>query len=46
MSQALEKQMTFVNDGLADFRFDQRGNVAIVWALMATAAYARRRRGC
>ena len=36
MSQVLEKEMTFVNDGLADFRFDQRGNVAIVWALMAT----------
>src|SRR5438552_9399583 len=42
MSQALEKQKTFVNnlifrnDGLADFRFDQRGNVAIVYALMAT----------
>ena len=36
MSQVLEKEMTFVNDGLADFRCDQRGNVAIVWALMAT----------
>ena len=30
MPQALEKQKTFVNDGPADFRFDQRGNVAIV----------------
>jgi Flp pilus assembly protein TadG len=36
MPQTLEKQKTFVNDGPGDFRFDQRGNVAIVWALMAT----------
>ena len=35
MPQALEKQMTFVNDGLADFRADQSGNVAIVFGLMA-----------
>src|SRR5437868_14235868 len=36
MSHDLKNQKAFVNDGLADFRFDQRGNVAIVWALMAT----------
>jgi Flp pilus assembly protein TadG len=36
MPQAIEQQKTFVNDGQRDFRFDQRGNVAIVWALMAT----------
>ena len=42
MPQALKKQKTFVNNlifrngSLASFRFEQRGNVAIVWALMAT----------
>ena len=29
MSQAFEKQKTFVKDGPRDFRFDQRGNVRL-----------------